>query len=289
MQRMMVAVLLLALAATASAQERFSPFVASDMEEVRRMLAAAALRDGDVVLDLGSGDGRIALEAARMNPRVRGRGVDIDEALVRQSNAAAQSEGLADRVHFLHQDAFDADLKEASVITMWLFPELMRLLRPKILAEATPGTRVVTRTWDLGSWKPDATEKGLSNVYVWTVPAKVAGYWTWELPLGGVNHSYSAVVEQHFQSVEGVVRSGNRRGLLENMVLKGQDISFSLTMTVGDKSPVNHTFTGRVLGDTMQGSVSVQYSPNPKPYVLPWRAVRSPSTTYFAPTGRGAQ
>ena len=136
-------------------QERFSFFQASTPESVERMLTMAGLRDDDVVVDLGSGNGLIPLTAARMNPRLRGRGVDIDPKLVEQSNERARSEGVADRVRFEHRNAFDADLREATVVTMWLFPELMSLLRPVILERARPGTRVVTSTWSLGSWQPD--------------------------------------------------------------------------------------------------------------------------------------
>ncbi len=285
MQKIMLVLFCLALAGMAQAQERFSIFVGSDINDVRRMLQVAGLRDGDVVFDLGSGDGRIVLEAARLNPKVHGRGVEIDEKLVRESSNAAQEQGLADRVRFIHQDAFDADLKDATVITMWLFPELMRMLRPKILAEARPGTRVVTRIWDLGTWKPEYSEDSWPYIYMWVVPAKVAGYWMWQVPVNGVSHTYSAVVEQRFQEAEGVVRTGNRRGILEEMKLHGEDVSFKLTMTVGDQSPVTHRFSGRVRENTIDGTVSVLYQPDGQPHELPWRAVRARETTYFAPTG----
>ena len=124
---------------------------ASSPESVERMLTLARLRDDDVVVDLGSGNGLIPLTAARMNPRLRGRGVEIDSNLVEESNQRARSEGVADRVRFEHRNAFDVDLRDATVVTMWLFPELMRLLRPIILERATPGTRVLTSTWNLGS------------------------------------------------------------------------------------------------------------------------------------------
>ncbi len=128
------------------AQERFSFFLASTPESVERLLTLAKLRDDDVVIDLGSGDGLIPLTAARMNPRLRGRGVDIEAKLVDESNQRAKREGVADRVRFELRNAFDTDLRDATVITMWLFPELMRLLRPIILERARPGTRVLTST-----------------------------------------------------------------------------------------------------------------------------------------------
>src|SRR5262245_8628682 len=107
----------------AHAQERFSPFVPSDQENVERMLKLAGLRDADVVVDLGSGDGRIVLTAARMNQRLRGFGVDVDEKLVNEANAEAKKRGVADRVQFFHRNAYDAELGGATVIAMWLWPE----------------------------------------------------------------------------------------------------------------------------------------------------------------------
>ena len=126
-------------------QERFSYFQPSTPESVGRLLDLADLKDNDVVVDLGSGNGLIPLTAARMNARLRGRGVEIDPKLVKESNDQAKREGLADRVSFEHQNAFDVDLRDATVVTMWLFPELMRLLRPVILERARPGTRILTR------------------------------------------------------------------------------------------------------------------------------------------------
>ena len=104
----------------AHAQERYSPFVPTEESDVVRMLKLASLRDGDVVFDLGSGDGRIVLEAARMNSGVSGRGIEMDEKLVTQASATAKAAGLAERVRFVHQNAFDADLGDATVITIWL-------------------------------------------------------------------------------------------------------------------------------------------------------------------------
>jgi hypothetical protein len=279
------AILCFLLAAPAAAQERFSVFVASDPENVTRMVKMAGLRDGDVVLDLGSGDGRIVLEAARSHPGVQGSGVDIDRELVEKSNAAAREQGYANRVRFYHRNVFDADLKEATVIFMWLFPDLMRLLRPKILAEARPGTRVVTHVWDLGSWKPDAIDEDGAQVNLWIVPARVAGVWSWELPVGPARHTYTALMEQQFQALEGTVRAGSRRGIFENMRLRGDEISFRLDMTLDGAGYVRHAFRGKVQGDRILGTVRVSREPHKETLELPWHATRAPASAYFAPTG----
>src|SRR5687768_10885960 len=118
----------LLLCTAAPAQERFSFFQTSSVESVERMLKLAGLGNGDVVVDLGSGDGLIVMTAARMNPKVRGWGVDVDQKLVDESNRVAEAHGLSKRVQFFHFNAFDVELREATVITMWLFPELLRLL-----------------------------------------------------------------------------------------------------------------------------------------------------------------
>ena len=272
------------------AQDLFSPYVPSDLDEVRRMLKMADLRDGDVVYDLGSGDGRIVLEAARLNKTVRGRGIEIDEKLVHKATEAARADGVDERVQFLHQNAFDADLREATVITMWLFPELMRMLRPKILAEARPGTRVVTRTWDLGGWKPDESDSSGWPVHVWVVPARIGGAWTWELPLADAKHAYIALVDQCFQMGEGVARVGNRRGILDALKLSGDRISFTLQMRIDGVGPTRHQFEGRVKGDSIEGTVKVTTDKIKTPMELPWRATRSAqSSSYFAPTGVDAR
>ena len=281
-----VLLLCLALAAgSAHAQERFSPFVPSDQGNVERMLKLAQLRDDDVVVDLGSGDGRIVLTAARMNRKLRGWGVDVDEKLVHESNSAARAEGLADRVQFFHRNAFDADLREATVIAMWLWPEMQVLLRPVILAQARPGTRIITNLWDLGSWKPDEEDLEPQRVALWIVPARVAGYWRWELPIGGRQVAYSAIIEQRFQVVEGMARAGNRRELLHDVKLRGEDISFTLMMTIENLGFARHVFRGKVQGSTIVGTASVSLPPHEKTLELPWRAQLTADSAYFAPTG----
>jgi len=285
MLRRIAIALMLMLPCGASAQERFSIFVPTDQDDVPRMLKLAGLKDGDVVYDLGSGDGRIVLEAARLNPTVRGRGIEIDDKLVLESRRQVAAHGLADRVDIVHQNAFDADLGQATVIAMWLWPEVMRMLRPKIMDEARPGTRVVTRLWDLGTWKPDAEDTNQPRLFMWVVPARLAGYWEWDLAVGNATHRYSALVEQRFQEVEGVARSGQRRGVLDGMKLVGDELTFSLMMTLPGVGLVRHRFSGRVQGDVIEGRVSLQREPDDTAIELPWRAERATRSAYHAPTG----
>jgi hypothetical protein len=265
-------------------QERFSFFQASTPESVERLLKLARLRDDDVVVDLGSGNGLIPLTAARMNPRLRGRGVDIDPKLVEESNQRARSEGVADRVRFELRNAFDVDLRDATVVTMWLFPELMRLLRPVILERAAPGTRVLTSTWNLGAWQPDEVDMDGAAVYMWIVPARVAGAWEWELSVASRRFRYSSFVEQHFQMVEGVARAGDRREVLEGMTVRGADVTFTLNITLDQLGLTRHEFSGKVESDQIVGTVKVTPA-GQSPLTMPWRARRSERSDYFAPTG----
>ena len=275
------------LATSALAQERFSPFVPSDQENVERMLKLAGLRDDDVVVDLGSGDGRIVMTAARMNRKLRGFGVDIDEKLVAEANAVAQKNGIADRVQFYHRNAYDADLGQATVIAMWLWPEFQRMLRPVIMAHAKPGTRIITNLWDLGDWwPPDAEDMDGPRVAMWVVPARVEGYWNWELPVSGIKFPYAAVLEQRFQRVEGVVRSAKRREMLQDIKLRADQISFTLGLTLDGVGFARHYYTGRVRGDTIEGTVRISLAPDhQKSIELPWKATRGTTSAYFEPTG----
>jgi precorrin-6B methylase 2 len=280
----MVAIVTTVASFPSAEQERFSLFQPSTPESVERMLLMAGLRDDDVVVDLGSGNGLIPLTAARMNPRLRGWGVDINPTLVEQSNQLARAEGLSDRIRFFHRNAFDADLRDATVVTMWLFPELMQLLRPIILERARPGTRVLTSTWNLGTWQPDESSTDGAAVYMWIVPARVAGGWQWHLNVAGRRVKYSSLTEQHFQSVEGVVRAGDRREVIQDMKLRGDHLTFSLSITLDGLGLTRHEFSGRVEGDTIVGDVKLTPG-DQSALTLPWRAQRESRSGYFEPTG----
>jgi len=254
------------------------------------MLKLAGLRDDDRVIDLGSGDGRIVIGAAQVNSNLHGIGVDIDAKLVQEATETARKLNVHERARFVHQNAFDADLSDVSVIFMWLWPEMQTMLRPKILREAKPGTRVVTNVWDLGSWQPDEVDSDGPPVSLWIVPAKIEGDWTWELPLRGRSQSYAAIFEQRFQRVEGFARAGKRRSLLREVRLRGEELRILLDMTLEGIGFARHEFTGKVARDTIEGSVRITLPSEAnrsleETIVLPWRARRVNDSGYFAPTG----
>ena len=169
------------------------PYVPSPKSVVADMLRYAEVGPSDFLIDLGSGDGRIVLTAAKIFG-ARGFGVEIKEDLVRRSNEAAQKEGLADRVRFLKQDLFKTDMSQATVITMYLLPDTVNLLKDKFLSELKPGTRIVSHDYPLTGWIPekyvqmDLEDKvaisGVTTtlIYLYVVPAKVAGGWSAKVP-----------------------------------------------------------------------------------------------------------
>jgi Methyltransferase domain len=193
--------------APAPAQDEV-PFIATADHVTLAMLRIARVGPRDTVLDLGSGDGRIVITAAKRFG-ARGLGVELSPELVRRSRDNARRAGVADRVEFRVQDLFQTDLTQASVITMYLLPEVNLQLRPALL-QLEPGTRIVSHDWDMGDWQPDRTltlpvpdkPVGLekkSRVHLWTVPARLAGRWCAE--------GAGLRLEQHHQQVQGEIEA----------------------------------------------------------------------------------
>ena len=285
----------LVLPATASAQAMFSLFVGTKDEIAARMIALSDPKPGETVVDLGSGDGRLVIRAVKERPGVKGFGVDLDAKLVGEANANAFLAEVGDRAKFMQKNVFDADLSKVDVIYMWLFPELQRLLRPKILREARPGTRIVTQMFDMGTWQPDKTDEQAETVRLWIVPADIGGNWSWtlKLPMGsnkGKTVKYDAIVDQVFQQVDAAVRVGKDRRGTRMFTLRGDQVAFSMTIPVPGLNNQDHDFSGKVRGNVMEGKVRLrgEYDAKTNEYAyteMPWRATRSPRTTYFAPTG----
>ncbi len=147
------------------------PFVPTPDDVVEKMLDLAAVGRNDVVYDLGSGDGRIVIAAARRGARAVG--VDIDPQRIRESNENARQAGVTDRVRFINQNLFDTDLSEATVVTLYLLPSVNQRLKPKLLRELRPGARVVSHSFDMGDWKPERTAQvNGSTVYYWVIPER---------------------------------------------------------------------------------------------------------------------
>ncbi|HEU4509025.1 MAG TPA: class I SAM-dependent methyltransferase [Pyrinomonadaceae bacterium] len=155
--------------------KRDVPYVPTPQNVVDAMLTLANVGKDDVVYDLGCGDGRLVITAVKKFGASRGFGVDIDPQRIAESNENAKAAGVTDRVTFAVQDLFQTDFKDATVVTLYLLPEVNLRLRPKLLSDLRPGTRVVSHSFDMGDWKPDKTitvQGGGQRLYLWTIPAK---------------------------------------------------------------------------------------------------------------------
>ena len=230
-----------------------APYVTTDYSVVDAMLAMAEVRPDDQVIDLGSGDGRILIAAARSHG-ARGLGVDIDPARIREATANAQAARVADRVQFRRQDLFRTPLGDADVVTLYLTDEVNRRLRPRILEQMRPGTRVVSHQYDMGEWRPDQRQQiGTSTIFLWVVPAHVEGKWR----INAEGRTVSVDLTQDFQQVDGRVEGGGR---VEQGRLTGTQIRFLANLGDGRRE-----YIGRVNGDRIE---SLQ--PN-----RGWQAVRA--------------
>ena len=224
---------------------------------VDAMLEIAEVTPQDVVIDLGSGDGRTVIAAARLGARAIG--IEYDPELVELSRKRAAAAGVAGLSTFVAADLFEADLSEATVVTLFLLPELNRKLRPRLLALA-PGTRIVSNTWDLGDWAADDTVvldpcPGFCTALLWVTPARVEG--VWRLPDGGGE----LVLEQRFQVVTGELRTGSGTVAVEDGRLRGDRIGFRAG---------GARYTGRLTGDTLAGVAAAGAR------TFDWRATRAP-------------
>ncbi len=245
------------LAAGASAQTgrpgQFEPQVGQQGKDViwvptpdalvDRMLRMANVTPQDFVMDLGSGDGRIAIAAGK-NFKARAMGIEFNPDMVTLSNQNAAREGVVDVVKFIKADIFETDFSQASVITMYLLPSLNVKLRPKLL-DMKAGTRVTSHAFDMGEWVADetATVEGRS-AYLWIIPAKTAGTWTLEVDGGKIDMQ----ITQTFQKIEGNLKRGDRLSPL-NGALRGDEIRFSAPDGKGGRQ----NFVGRVTGERMEG------------------------------------
>jgi Methyltransferase domain len=164
-----------AIAQSPALREPDVVYVPTPQAVVDRMLAIAKVNSKDVLYDLGSGDGRIPITAAQKFG-IRATGIDINPERIKEANTNAQTAGVTDRVRFLNQDLFQSKFSDATVVTLYLLPELNVKLRPQLLSQLKPGTRIVSHAFDMGEWKPDRTEQvqveggGTSTIYFWTVP-----------------------------------------------------------------------------------------------------------------------
>jgi SAM-dependent methyltransferase len=232
------------------------PYVPTKPEVVAKMLEMAKVGKDDVLYDLGCGDGRIVITAAKLFG-TRGVSIDINPERIKESRENAAAENVADRVTFLEQDLFQTDFHEASVVTLYLLSSVNLRLRPILFTQLGPGTRVVSHDFSMDAWKPDdsavvTTDSMTHDVYFWVIPANASGTWEWTQAEGGREVPFRLELDQHFQVLGGTVAAGGREAVLVGPKIVGDRISFTVEQ---DREGKVRTvvYEGRVTGTRSRG------------------------------------
>jgi SAM-dependent methyltransferase len=254
------------------------PYVPTPQAVVDEMLRLARVGAQDYVIDLGCGDGRIVIAAAKAYG-ARGFGVDLDGGLVNTAQREAERQGVAARALFRQSDLFVTDIGEATVLTMYLYPSVNLQLRPRLFELLKPGTRVVSHDFDMGEWQPDERATvpvpgkrygpPRSEIYLWIVPANAAGAWRWELAVAGIPVACEIALEQRFQVLAGKPLTGGAPGRLEDGKMRGEEIRLRLVAPLGGRE-VRHELSGRVAGDAIAGTARLDGGGE-----LVWNAARA--------------
>ncbi len=231
------------------------PYVPSDQYRVEQMLRAADTTENDIVYDLGCGDGRIVIAAAKTFGAT-GVGIEINAGLIAKSRANAEKAGVTDKVRFIRRDLFEVDISEATVVTLYLTDLVNRKLRPKLLTELVPGTRIVSSNFDMGEWKPDPPDipdyDPRHKIFLWIIPANVSGIW--ELSISG-EPATALILSQKYQEVEGFLVQDGRQLPLSEVSIDGGTLRFTLQEDSGSTSATG-SFEGTADGDTIEGTIA---------------------------------
>jgi hypothetical protein len=252
---------------------RTAPYVPSPDGVVSEMLDMADVGPADTLIDMGSGDGRIVLTAVKLRG-AQGLGIEIQENLVALSIAAARRDGIAERARFVRQDLFETDVSWASVVTLYLLPETVNALDGKLRRELRPGARVLTHDYPIAGWLPeswkrfdqpekkDATGVPSATIYLYRIPAQVGGPWRAAVPVQVSTQPVSLAMRQQWQKLDGIATVGRREVPLDDVVLRGEQVSFALRL---GRDRIAR-FTGRATDGRIEGRVDVDG------VALPWQA-----------------
>ncbi|NGP76718.1 class I SAM-dependent methyltransferase [Balneolaceae bacterium YR4-1] len=249
------------------AQDLDVPYVPTPQKVVERMLDLADVNSSDYVIDLGSGDGRIVITAAKRG--ATGHGIDLDPQRISEARTNAVNANVADRVMFMEANIFNTDFSNASVITMYLLPTVNEKLRPELLDKLEPGTRVVSHSFDMDEWEADKEVivndnqgSGTHDIYFWVIPAKVEGSWSWQTD----DKNFTMNVTQRFQEISANLSDSQGNSYrVEAADLRGKRIN--IRAVNGD---VRYILSGRVEGDEIIG-VQQQHTQENKSFTN-WRA-----------------
>jgi len=255
------------------------PYVPTPYEVVMEMLRLADVNKDDVLYDLGSGDGRIVITATK-KIGCRGVGVEIDRQRIEESRENAIREKVTERVQFFQQDLFEADISEATVVTLYLLETVNLKLRPKLLRDLKPGIRIVSNDFSMGEWESDKTSEVSINyenytVYFWVVPANVTGTWEWTMPTGAGKGNYVLKLDQQFQKVRGTLFVDGSEIPIEHEEISGDKLQFTIERKLKGRT-VHMLFMGRVSGNSLEGSIKSEAGSAIN--TSKWKAQRDPST-----------
>ena len=275
------------------------PYVSTPDEVVAEMLRIANVSKDDLLYDLGCGDGRIVITAAKMYG-CRGVGIDIDPERIRESQENAIKAGVSDRVQFFQMDLFEAEIREASVVTLYLLSGVNLRLRPKLFRDLSPGSRVVSHEFSMGKWEPDATSSVKAEnyrdpylfnywdeqiddywrthkVYLWIIPGNVKGTWKLTIPDFSGNDEFTLRFDQEFQRVRGqVLESASTIPVfIKDVKIRGNMLLFTLERKLNGRTESMH-FEGMIQGNTMRGTMEIEGGPEIGK--IKWSAKRDLST-----------
>ncbi|MGE0079854.1 MAG: cyclopropane-fatty-acyl-phospholipid synthase family protein [Thiohalomonadaceae bacterium] len=243
------------------------PYVPSPDTVVDGMLRLAQVGPGDVVYDLGSGDGRIVIAAAQRYG-ARGVGIDIDPDRIRESNEKALEAGVDNQVRFIQGDLFEADIRPATVVTLYLLSSVNEEIRPRLLHQLRPGTRVVSHAFDMGDWQPDArTVVDGAEIFLWVVPAQAGGQWLAVVQSTTGTQEFSMSLQQEFQQLAGMAVLEGAHMILEGGQVQGEQ----LELVLDDGNGNQRRLRGRIDGDNISGWVYAAGASEPSGR---WQATR---------------
>lgn len=247
------------------AQNLDVPYVPTPNDVLEQMMDLADVGPGDYVIDLGSGDGRIVIAAAKRG--AVGHGVDLDPRRIQEARANAEEEGVTDRVMFMQGDIFETDFSQASVITLYLLSSVNEQLRPSLLEELRPGTRVVSHSFSMGDWQADNQIRYANRtLYFWIIPARVEGIWEWQTN----GSTFSMEAFQKYQEVDVSPVTEKRDLTVEEVVLKGDRLNMIL---YDENSATRYIYSGVVEDDSINGTVQIHHEDSQS--VEDWSAMRN--------------
>ena len=255
------------------------PYVRTAEAVVETMLNMAKVTDKDTLYDLGCGDGRIVITAAE-KMGAYGVGVDLNPKRIQESKKNAERAHVTDKVRFIEQDLFETDFSQATVLTLYLLQHVNLKLRPRILRELKPGSRVVSHDYHMGDWLPDETnyvynEFDMPAVFFWIVPANVSGIWDFNLETYEGQKQCSLHLDQQFQKVNGSVQIDDQHIPVSDAVLIGDQLQFTL-QKVPFSDPVPLSFQAKATNNRLEGTI--EHKKSDKSIVNKWKARRDPAT-----------